>query len=187
MKVKGTISPFQAEWTTGKVIMPVVLDSPPGEDLQKLQMDGKSVIVEIQRFREHRSLDANAYYWQLLTKVAEKLHVSKPFCHNTMLRRYGQIEMIGDKPVYLYIRESDQSEELVNEAETYHLAPTSQVRIGNDGIEYRTYKMIRGSHTYNTEEMSHLIDGIVSEAKELGIETLPPDEIERMMRTWQNR
>ena len=89
--------------------------------------------------------------------------------------------------MYLYIRESDQSEELVNEAETYHLAPTSQVRIGNDGIEYRTYKMIRGSHTYNTEEMSHLIDGIVSEAKELGIETLPPDEIERMMSTWQNR
>ena len=130
---------------------------------------------------------ASEHTLKLLTKVAEKLHVSKPFCHNTMLRRYGQIETIGDKPVYLYIRESDQSEELVNEAETYHLAPTSQVRIGNDGIEYRTYKMIRGSHTYNTEEMSHLIDGIVSEAKELGIETLPPDEIERMMSTWQNR
>lgn len=187
MKLKGIIAPFQAEWTTGRVIMPVVLDAPPGEDLQKLQADGNPVSVEVKRFRKHRSLDANAYYWQLVTQIAEKLHISKPFCHNMMLRRYGQIEYIEDKVVYLYIRESDEAMKQVDESESYHLSPTPQVRMGLDGVEYRTYKMLRGSHTYNSEEMSQLIDGTVSEAKELGIETMTSDEIERMVSAWQSR
>ena len=44
--------------------------------------------------------------------------------------------------------------------------------------------MMRGSHTYDTKEMSRLIDGAVFEAQALGIETLPPDELERMKQQW---
>lgn len=40
---------------------------------------------------------------------------------------------------------------------------------------------IKGSSQYNTREMSRLIDGLVSECKECGIETLTPEELERMM------
>lgn len=46
---------------------------------------------------------------------------------------------------------------------------------------YRTYLMLRGSHTYDTKEMSVLINGLVEECKEQGIETLTPDELRRMM------
>ena len=49
---------------------------------------------------------------------------------------------------------------------------------------YRTYMMLRGSSDYDTREMSELIDGTVSEAKQMGIETLPPHEIERMKKEW---
>lgn len=41
--------------------------------------------------------------------------------------------------------------------------------------------MLRGSSTYDTDEMSKLINGLVSECQEMGIETLPPQELERMM------
>jgi hypothetical protein len=44
---------------------------------------------------------------------------------------------------------------------------------------------MRGSHTYDSREMSRLIDGTVSEAKELGIETLSPAELERMKQQWR--
>ena len=47
------------------------------------------------------------------------------------------------------------------------------------------YKIMRGSHTYNTAEMARLIDGTVSEAKDLGIETLSPTELERIKALWQ--
>ena len=71
------------------------------------------------------------------------------------------------------------------EAETYHIKPTSQVQKGADGTLFRTYKMLRGSSTYDTKEMSYLIDGLVGECRELGIETLPPRELERMMAVYE--
>jgi hypothetical protein len=46
--------------------------------------------------------------------------------------------------------------------------------------------VMRGSHTYDTREMSRLIDGTVEEAKELGIETLTPEQLERMKASWGN-
>jgi len=45
--------------------------------------------------------------------------------------------------------------------------------------------MLKGSSAYDTQEMSVLIEGLVSECKELGIETLPPDEIKRMLMTYE--
>jgi hypothetical protein len=70
--------------------------------------------------------------------------------------------------------------------ERIHLQPTTEYSVGDDGILYYRYKVMRGSHTYNTKEMSVLIDGVVQEAKELGIETLPDKEIERLKSLWTN-
>jgi hypothetical protein len=59
------------------------------------------------------------------------------------------------------------------------------------GIAHRTADtvtlgLMRGSHTFNTKEMSRLIDGTIEEAKELGIETATPEQIRRMMAAWDS-
>ena len=41
--------------------------------------------------------------------------------------------------------------------------------------------MLRGSSDYDTKEMSVLINGLVEECKEQGIETIPPDELRRIL------
>ena len=41
-----------------------------------------------------------------------------------------------------------------------------------------------GSSTYDTREMSVLIDGVVSECKELDIETISPTELREMKERW---
>ena len=105
-----------------------------------------------------------------------------------MLRRYGQPEIIDGRMVYAVLPDSDGGTRIADEAETYHIKPTSEVKIGTGGTRFRTYIMLRGSSTYNTEEMSKLIDGLVSECKEQGIETIPQEELERMMQAYeQNR
>ena len=53
------------------------------------------------------------------------------------------------------------------------------------GKEFTHYKIFKGSSEYNTKEMAVLIDGIISEAKELDIETLPPVEVERLKEMWK--
>lgn len=140
--------------------------------------------VEIKKYRKKRSLDANSYYWLLLTRLAESLNVSKPFMHNAILRRYGQIAIIDGQAVYAVLPDTDEAQKSVDEAQTYHLMPTSQLKEGKGGIMYRTYMMLKGSSEYDTKEMSRLIEGLVGECKEMGIETLPPGELKRMMEAY---
>lgn len=160
---------------------------PEWDDLRK----NEKLAFTVKPWKKKRSLDANAYYWQLVTKLADKLNISKPHLHNILLRRYGQIEFIDGKMIYLVLPDSDDGSRQADEAETYHIKPTSEVKQGMDGMMYRTYLMLRGSSTYNTKEMSGLIEGLVSECKEQGIETIPPKELERMMemyeKNWRKR
>ena len=142
-------------------------------------------MLDIRAYPEskRRSLNSNSYYWTLIGKMAEKLRISTARLHNLHLRECGYREMMGDKIVYVVI--PDDEEEDVLERESFHLAPTSEVKWGNDGKLYRTYAMLRGSHTFNREEMSRLIDTAVEGAKALGIETLTPDELARMKEAYK--
>ena len=137
--------------------------------------------MEIKKRRKKRSLDANAYYWKLASEVADALHVSKSYIHNYLLRKYGQIEIIDGQGVYIVIPDTESAQKSVDEAQTYHLMPTSQVKEGKGGIMYRTYMMLKGSSEYDSKEMSCLIEGLIGECREMGIETIPPEELERMM------
>lgn len=141
------------------------------EVVESLDPD-KVYAIELKEKKRKRSLDQNAMYWSILTQVAKKLNISNPRCHNLMLRRYGQLERYGDQAVYVVLPDTDEALEKAAEAETYHLKPTSQVKVGKDGQYYRTYLLLRGSSTYDSSEMSRLVEGLLDEAKELGIEMI---------------
>lgn len=186
MESKGILKSVSKDWVSGKFQITFEVDQDISSSIESMQ--GKHLRITAKQWKEKRSLDANAYYWVLVTKLAETLHISKPRCHNLMLRRYGQNLTIDGKNAYIRIPDTENAENEALEASEYHIRPTSQVVSGNDGVNYRTYIMMLGSSYYNTAEMSHLIDGLVGECKEMGIETLPPDELERMMHEYeQNR
>lgn len=158
----------------------IEIDSDIRKEYDKLK-DKDKLRIRIVQYRKKRSLDANAYYWTLLTKFADVVGLSNPEAHNMMLRGYGQSEIFGGKAVYVTIPDTEEAEKKVNNATDYHLAPTSQVRLGNDGVMYRTYRLLRGSRTYDTKEMSRLIDGLITCCKEAGIpetEIASPNEKE---------
>lgn len=140
----------------------------------------KKYCVDIKQYREKRSLDANAYYWVLIGKMADVLGTSKSEMHNLQLGKYGALKLDdNEKPIFCLERDSDN----YLKYEKRHLYPTSHTE-SRKGILYRWYAEIKGSSEYDTREMSKLIDGTVEDAKELDIETLPPDEIERMKQQW---
>lgn len=157
----------------------------PSADRRKAQQLADSVdkahSVEIKPYRKKRGLSANSYYWALVNRLAEVLGESSPVIHNRMLRAYGQVEVIDGKMVYLVLPDTEEAERKTLEADTYHLRPTSNVRPGNDGQMYRTYVMLRGSSTYDTQEMSRLISGLVGECRNANIETMTPAEIDEML------
>lgn len=154
----------------------------PNEDFRETYEELKDcdkLSLEIKKYRAKRSLDANAYYWMLITKFAKVLETSNAEAHNRMLKLYGYPELVDEKSFLVVVPDTEEAHRKVMQAEEYHLKPTSDVREGNDGIMYRTYVLLRGSRTYNTEEMSRLISGLISECKEIGIsdrEIATPDE-----------
>lgn len=139
-------------------------------------------VWDLREHREKRSLTQNSYYWKLLSLTADKLKMSKPELHNRMLRKYGQRQYIGGLLVRIPIPDTEEAEEAALAAETFHITPTSDVKTGKDGRQYRTYLMLRGSSDYDTREMSVLLDGMINEAQQQDIETLTPMELERMRR-----
>lgn len=160
---------------------PLIIFAPDDDFSQAYEelKDCEKLSLEIKKYRRKRSLDANAYHWVLVGKLAKVLGMSNSEVHNMALRGYGQPEIYEGKGVYMTIPDTDAARRKVDNAMDYHLAPTSQVREGNDGVMYRTYKLLRGSHTYNTEEMARLIDGMITLCKEAGIpdaEIATPDE-----------
>ena len=146
----------------------------------------KDVEFTVKERKRHRSLDANGYYWVLLSKLAEHMKVSKPFCHNFLLGRYGQTELFGGEPVFVMIPETEDAAKKVQEDTYVHLRATAHTKEGRGGL-YRGYQMLRGSSTYNTDEMSKLIDGLIDECRECGIPTETPEEIARMKVLFKER
>jgi hypothetical protein len=130
--------------------------------------------AEIKQHREKRSLDANAYAWVIITKIADSMRppLSKDDVYLMMLKRYGQtgvVKILNEdaerfKRQFKYVEEH---EKLVPE----------------DKAQY--FRFWVGSSNYNTAEMSIFIDGIVNEAEEMGIGTITPDELERMKTDWK--
>ncbi|MDF2537452.1 MAG: hypothetical protein K0S76_473 [Herbinix sp.] len=140
------------------------------EEFEKLK--GKKLSIEIKQYREKRSLDANAYMWVLLQKMAELLKTSKDELYLEVLGRYGVFTHIIVKPNVV-----DRVK-----AEWRNVRDLGEVVVnGVTGIQLQCYF---GSSTYNTKEMSVLIDGVVSECKELGIDTISDNELRIMKEKW---
>ena len=183
MESKGTLIDVSRDWKTGKMRLTFEFDSDVSAAIDKIK--DKLLRITVKLWRDKRSLDANSYYWVLLSRLAEAVGISKPRAHNLMLRKYGQNLVIDSQIAFLVIPDTEEAEETALEAESFHIRPTSQVKQGKDGKAYRTYTVLAGSSTYDTKEMSELINGLITECKEQGIETLPPDELARMMAEYE--
>lgn len=126
--------------------------------------------VKIDKHREKRSLNANAYLWKLVTEIGNVLNKSKEEVYLQMLIDYGQSEMVSilsEIDVKCYFK-------------YYKLAGTSIL----NGKEFNHYKIYKGSSEYDTKEMSILLEGVVQEAKNLGIKTKDDIELERLIKEW---
>ena len=136
--------------------------------------------VEIKKWYDKRSLPANSYFHVLVDKIAEATKTTHTEIHNQLIADYGCRDLEIPEVIF---RDNINWLRIAY----MHVRPTTQTRILDNGQLYRVYQVMRGSHTYNTAEMARLIDGAVTEAKALGIETLPPNELERMKAAWERK
>lgn len=140
--------------------------------LKEAAAKGKHLTAEIKQYRKRRSLNANAYCWVLMNKIAEVLRTDKDEIYLLMLERYGVFTHVIVKPQVV--------EQVKQQWRTVRELGLVAVN-GQAGIQLQCYF---GSSTYDTKQMATLIDGVVSECQELGIDTLPPDQIKDLKEKW---
>lgn len=140
-------------------------------------MTDKPYIADLHEKRAKRSLDANAYCWVLCQKIAEAVgSITKEEVYRRAVRGSGQFEIIP-------IRE-DALEAFIRK---WNGRGTGWIAEKQDDSKLPGYVRViayYGSSVYDTREMSVLLDYIVDEAKQLGIETATPDELELMKARW---
>ena len=171
MKITGRIVGANIDFRTNKPCLTLeVNERNDFEALVDEMRDKDKLSIEVKPFRQHRSLNANAYAWLIIGKIADVLRAGKDEIYFRLLKRYGQSELISvlsHVPIGNYVK-------------YYEEAGESKLN-GKDFTHYRVYK---GSSEFDSREMSIFIDGVVSEAKELGIQTETPNQIAEMKARW---
>ena len=172
MNLTGRLLTVQRDWKTDKLNMTFEVEEQPTEEINQIAMCEK-LSIEVKKFRKKRSLDANAYCWVLMSKIADVIGSSKEDVYEDMLQKYGYFYKDDEGYITITVKAEVDMSKITGHWKFYK---------GNG--KFSSYLMIKGSSEYDSAEMAKFIDQIVCEAKELGIETATPNEIARMKALW---
>lgn len=128
--------------------------------------------IEIKLHRNKRSKDANAFLWSLLGQMADILKTTNDELYFEALRRYGQSFLVKVK--------NSEFEKAINTFK--YCEPHDQWSDPKGECSY--IRVYRGSSSYDTKEFSRLLDGVIDEAREMGIDT-DPEELKQLLESWK--
>ena len=174
------ISIEQAEGYLGKLLITPLKTSQDSVRafLSDFQANPQEWILSVSKRRKKRSLDANAYLWVLCDKIADKLKSTKEEIYQKAIREVGVFQLL--------LVEDKAADELIKKWNASGLGNFAEIAYkSRKNPECSAVIVYFGSSSYDTKEMSRVIDYIVEEAKGLGIDVSTPDDIERMKSLWR--
>ena len=179
MDTIGKLANVSRDWQTGKLQITFEVDESAVGQIDDIK-DVEKLSIKAVKHKEKRSIEANAYCWTLLHKIAAKTSRKAEDIYRDYIRDFGVCEIIPIK------EEAIARWRKTWESKGYGWI-TEDMGECRTVKGYRNIKCFYGSSSYTTLEMSRFIDAIVQDCKELGIDTATPAEIERMIEIWGNR
>lgn len=133
--------------------------------------------VKITNWREKRSLSANAYAWALLGKLSAALHLPPEEIYRQLIPDVGG----NYTAVTVDLTGLNKLRETWGNNGKGWLVDVIGAGVKPGTVDVALYY---GSSVYDTAQMARLIDLIVDECRENGIEYLPPDQLAAMLEAW---
>lgn len=160
MKTQGRLTGIQVPFRSKKAVISFEVTADPA-DVERYK--DKELDITIVRHSKKRGLAANAMLWACLGEIAAAARTDTWSAYLYMLERYGKYSTVLIKAEALPdLRRVWRETRVVGERE--------------DGmVEVLCFY---GSSTYTTEEFSRLLDGVVSDMKELGLTPPPSREMQ---------
>ncbi len=172
MKIKGTLSRISyAENGIAEVTFAI----PNRKEALEIKKQVGELSIEIKKWTNPRSLEANRYMWEIIGKIANALTKDADDIYLEMLATYGQYDTLC------------MWEPSVNAFMAYYKLAKEVGKTTVDGKPFVWLRAYRGSSTYDTNEMAKLIDGVVQEAQDLGIETRTPEQLAELKSLWATK
>ena len=167
MKARGNLISLAYD-RDGHSLLTVSVPGDWGEAFDELK--AAPVAVEIKKWHPKRSLDANAYAWVLIDKLAERLRIPKVTIYREAIRSIGGVS----DTVCALDRTVDRLVESWERNGTGWFAE----RLPSKTPGCTNLRLYYGSSSYDSKQMSALIDSLVEECETQGIETLTPSELD---------
>ena len=169
-------------FTEAKLEAGWLMVKPTREDMGKAmsivrKMKPKAYDLTVKEHRKKRSLDANAYAWVLIGKLSDAMRITPTEVYT------NAIQNIGGNYEVIPIRE--ETVDKFTEVWTKQGLGWPCVDMGPSKIQgYRNLRAYYGSSTYDTRQMSFLIEALIQDCKALDIETLSEEKLSAMMGGW---
>lgn len=177
MQTTGKLTDINIDFQTKKPKISILLDSNEIsniEELKDLKLD-----VELKKHRKKRSSDANKYFWKLLSEYSEEKEIDTIQEYKERVKRLGIFRQFRIETTV--IKTFEKMWEAQGIAWFSEILDTEI--IGN--IEFKIINAYYGSSSFNTKQMSRLINDLVEDCKEVGIETKTKQEIESLLEGWK--
>lgn len=181
MQTTGIITDVGIDYETRKSKISLLVDTRELEVVEQLKNENK-LDIELKKHRKKRSLDANAYCWVICDLIAKDLSkdgtvVTKEMVYKDAILQIGTFEpMIIEEKAYEKFKRIWERQGLG--------FLIQEVAKKEKCVKVHCYY---GSSTYNSKEMSLLIQLLVDLAKTLGIETKTPEEINSLLERWDKK
>lgn len=173
MNFTGKFQNITKDWQTGQFqITFTVNEAAAINEVEKIK-DSEKLSIKAVQFRKKRSLDSNGLLWHCLGEMAKALRADKWDVYLRMLKRYGKYTYICVKPnVVEAVKAQWRESEVIGEVNIN----------GQAAVQMLCYF---GSSTYDTKEFSVLLDGVISEMEEMGLEVPTSQEMQRALDQWE--
>lgn len=173
----GTIQDISIDYMSNKPKITLLLNERDClNSIENLKDD--KLTIDIKKWRKKRSLDANSYCWVLCDKIAKELSkeniVTKEEVYKDAILQIGSFE-----PFIVQESTFDKFKRIWERQGLGFLV--QEVSRKDKCVKVHCYY---GSSTYDSKEMSLLINLIVDLAKSLNIETKPQAELDSLLRSW---
>lgn len=180
MQTTGQITDINIDFKTRKPKISILLNTNEISVIEELKNENK-LNLELKKYREKRSLDANAYCWVLCDKIAKELSSDKTIITKEQIYKDAILQIGSFEP---FIVQESGFEKFKRIWEKQGLGYLVQEASRKDKcVRVNCYY---GSSSYDSKEMSLLIGLIVQECQQLNIETKSKSEIDSLLNQWEN-
>ena len=127
-------------------------------------LESEADIFDVKVHKDQRNKKQNDKYWKLLSELSKKVKKGWREIHFDMLKNYS---------VTYEMMVPEETE--IRGIEYYEKKST----IIKNGKKFTVYHVYTPSHELKTDEFAILLDGLIQEAEQQGIDTRSPEQIER--------